>query len=441
MEVVAMRAVMKFGGSCLSSDEDIHRTVRIIREHGNPVVVLSALKGVTDELIAQEKNALAGSFDLEKLEEIHRRALAGLKPETQVKENNKVHRKIEELRKLYTAISYLGEVTPQQHDKIVSFGERAVIEIAAAYLNEAGVPAVPLWGQEAGVITNDNFGDAIILDESRELIKQRLPHDKVPIVAGFVGVTREGQITTLGRGGSDYTATFIAAAIGGECTLWKDVDGLMSADPKMVPEAKVVRKMNYLDAMEIAHYGSKVIQEKSILPAMIHKVPIRIRNVNEKGEGTLISQEVGDSVVVSAVKNVAVIDLLGYTGMLEVLSRILQDMARDSTYPLIITESSACGEISIAIEEGKAGRIERAAKELMGGKKMVVKKGLGMVSVIGSAMRGKVGTAAAVFNCLAEEKINIITISQSASERSINVVIDGDKVQKAAQVLHRKFVK
>ncbi|MEM3031129.1 MAG: aspartate kinase [Candidatus Micrarchaeia archaeon] len=436
-----MRVVMKFGGSCLNSDEDIRRTVRIVREHGRPVVVLSALKGVTDELIAQEKAALAGGFDLDKIEDIHRRALSGLKPETQVKANNRIHGKIEELRKLYTAVSYLGEITPAQHDRIVSFGERTVIEIAAAYFNEAGLPAVPLWGAEAGIVTNDHFGDAVILEESAELVRQKLPHDKVPVVAGFVGVTKENQITTLGRGGSDYTATFIAAALGSACILWKDVDGLMTADPKIVPEARVVKKMNYLDAMEIAHYGSKVIQEKSILPAMIHKVPIHIRNVNEKGEGTLISQEVGDSMVVSTVKNVAIIDLLGYTGMLDVLSRVLQELARDGIYPLLITESSACGEVSIVVEEGKAGRIEKAAKVLMAGKKMTVDRGLGMVSIIGSVMRGRVGTAAAVFDCLAEERINIITISQSASERSISVVIEGDKVQKAAQALHRKFVK
>lgn len=432
--------VLKFGGSCLASKKDIERTVKIIKESGECVIILSALKGITDELIAQEQNAKNGKFNLKEIEQRHAEAMSGLK-KNKTECEKKIEALLEELKMTLTGVSYLKELTPQTHDKIVSFGERMVIEIMAAHLRDAGVEATPLSVEETCILTDSNFGDALILEESKEPIKQALSKAKgVPIVPGFIGKNDQGQITTLGRGGSDYTATFIAAALGCECVLLKDVDGLMTADPKIIPGAKIVKNVDYLDAMELAHYGSKVIYEKAILPAMFARIPIRIKSFEKNSEGTVVSAEKGSSVIVPLAKNAAIVELLGYTGMMKIFASITEQMAQKNIYPLLITESSACGEISIVVEEKNVEKIERIARPMMTGKKIVIDKGLAMVSVVGSSMKGKIGIAASVFDCLAKEKINVVAIAQSASERSISVIVEGGKSIQAAQALHKRFI-
>lgn len=433
--------VLKFGGSCLNSKADVERTVRIIKKSGECVVVLSALKGVTDALIAQEQAAKKGQFDLSDLEKKHFGVIAGLK-KNKAECERKVVALLQDLRNTLTGASFLKEVTPQTHDKIVSFGERIVVEIMAAHLRDAGVEATALSVEETGIYTDSNFSDALILEESKESIKQALAKAKgVPIVPGFVGLNDQRQITTLGRGGSDYTATFIASTLACDCVLLKDVDGLMTADPKVVPDAKIVKNVDYLDAMELAHYGSKVVFEKAIMPAMLARIPIIIKSFEKDVEGTVISAEKGSSVVVALARSAAIVELLGYTGMMKIFSALIDQMAQKNLYPLLITESSACGEISIVLEEKNAERIERIVTPLMKGRKVVVEKGLAMVSVVGSSMKGKIGIAASVFDCLAKEKVNVVAIAQSASERSISVVVEGDKAVQAAQALHKRFIK
>ncbi|MBI5159315.1 aspartate kinase [Candidatus Micrarchaeota archaeon] len=433
--------VLKFGGSCLNSKADVERTVAIIQKSGDCVIVLSALKGVTDSLIALEHSAKTGSFDLSELEKKHFEVVAGLK-KNKAECERKVRALLNDLKTTLTGISYLKEFSPQTHDKIVSFGERIVVEIMAAYLRDSGVEATALKVEETGIRTDSNFSDALVIEESKALIVQALKKAKgIPIVPGFVGLNEQGLITTLGRGGSDYTATFIAAALSCECVLLKDVDGLMTADPKVVPDAKIVKNVDYLDAMELAHYGSKVVFVKAVMPAMLARIPIRVKSFEKDNGGTVISAEQGSSVVVPLAKNVAIVELLGYTGMMTVFSSIVDQLGKKNIYPLLITESSACGEVSIVVDEKSAEKIERIAAPLMKGRKIVVEKGLAMVSVVGSSMKGKIGIAASVFDCLAKEKINVVAIAQSASERSISVVVEGDKAVQAAQALHKRFIK
>ncbi|MEM3399259.1 MAG: aspartate kinase [Candidatus Micrarchaeia archaeon] len=432
--------VLKFGGSCLTDKEDLAKTIRIVRSTKRPVLVLSALKGVTDLLIQKINEALAGKVEIGDIEMKHYSALGNLKKPQDVIERLDAH--FSEIKNTLTGIRYLGEVTPSIHDKIVSFGERLSVEIMAAYLNEAGINAKAFSDIGSYIITDNNYKDATILDESKPLIRKKvLGFDGVPVIPGFVGVSKEGKITTLGRGGSDYTATYVAAALKCGVTLYKDVDGLMTADPKLVENARIVEKIHYNDALEIAHYGSKVIYEKAIAPAVEANIPILIKNFHGHGKGTMICNDETDTLVVSAVKNAAMIDMFGYSEkMMAEFATMIAGFGRLNIYPLLLVESSSFGEISIVVDSKHLEKVERIIKDTNGKRNIEIKKDVGVVSVIGSAMKGKVGTAARVFDALAEEKINVIGISQSASERNISVVIENKDVPSAVKKLHKVFI-
>ncbi|MFH1285487.1 MAG: aspartate kinase [Candidatus Micrarchaeota archaeon] len=439
--------VMKFGGSCLGSKKDIEKTAAIIKRAKQPIVVLSAFKGITDELIKQANNALNGSYDITHIREFHYGVLADLSIENKVMVEKRIGELVDELNTTLRGISYLHELTPQSLDKVMSFGERLVIYPVAAYLRDFEIDAVPLSDAEAGIVTNDNFGNATILESSEVLVKQRvgeLSRKQVPIITGFVGRTEEGRITTLGRGGSDYTATFIAATLGCEMHLLKDVDGIMSADPKTVENARVVKNVNYSDALELAHYGSKVIYEKAIEPLIKAHAPLVIKNFDTPDiEGTRISEKESTDVVVTAVKNVAIVNVHGRMGMMRVFAELVEALARKDVYPLLMTESSSQGEISIVVDEKQASGIEKLVKKSNGkveGAAIEARSGYGLVAVIGEGMKKRVGTAASVFDALRDEKINIVAISQSASERNISVIVDAENVKRATKALHGKFI-
>ncbi|VVB65744.1 putative aspartokinase [Candidatus Gugararchaeum adminiculabundum] len=439
--------VYKIGGSCLQSKEDIHRVIEIVKASDKPVIVCSAFKGVTDELVAAAKCALEGKQDVSKIEKVYLDAAGTLKG-SRGQVEPAVKQLIAELKRTLEGIEKSGELTLKLNDRVIAFGERAVVPIVAGYLNDAGIPAIALDGADAGFITDSVFGNATVHGDKLQLVKEKISAcgNKVPIVAGFVGKTEDGFITTLGRGGSDYTATVIGAAMKCEVVLFKDVNGLMTADPKIVPNAKIVREINHLDALEIAHYGSRVIFEKSVVPAMRAKIPLRIKPFNSSEPGTLVTSEETKNIIVSSVKKAVIMNVHGYKEMMSIFADLVKELDQMKIFPLAITESSYGGEISIVVDEERAGLIEKGLKKIHKSENkengiFEVKKGLGMVAVIGHGMKGRVGTAAAIFGALAKAEINVVAIAQSASERNISVVIDKDKIELATRVLHDTFIK
>jgi len=433
--------VLKIGGSCLQSKEDLDEVARIVKHEKKAVLVCSAFKGITDELILQAKSAAHhGKFDISKIEKTHREALDKLTPDARKKAWVDVEELLSDLNNTLLGIQYLRELSPPVLDKIQSFGERLVVKIVAAYLNDVGVKAKAISDAEGGFITNDVFGNASVPESQYSIIREKLSIPEIPVVAGFVGRTHKGELTTLGRGGTDLTAAIVAAALGCEVVLLKDVAGLMTADPRIVPDAKVVDHINHLDALEVAHYGSKVIFEKAISPAVKAGIPIVIKSFRSDSKGTIIDSRVSSTIIISTIKNVAIVNVLGYEQMMQQFADLVGEFAQHDIYPLILTETSSVGEISLVIEESKLEKIEHILKKVHTRGIVETKKGLALVAVIGSGMKGKIGTAAMIFDSLAANKINVIAIAQSASERNISVVVEAGGIEKAAQALHAKFI-
>ncbi len=284
--------VMKFGGTSVGGAGRIRGVVGIIKSKlpSEPVVVVSALSGVTDSLIALGK-ASAARIDtsrmLEQVIRLHYDVIGRLGLDSKI-----IGSETEQLRKLVEDIYMLRELTPRYLDHLMSFGERMSARIVAAYMLRAGIPACAYDAYDIGMVTTPNFGDADLLPGTYSEIGKLLSGRKgmVPVITGFIGKSADGSITTLGRGGSDYTASIIGAAIGAEeIQIWTDVDGIMTADPKIVKTARSIETVSYNEATELAMLGAKVLHPKTILPAVENNIPVRILNTfNPSQKGTLV---------------------------------------------------------------------------------------------------------------------------------------------------------
>lgn len=427
----------KIGGSCLRTKDDIRRIIEVVeKSEEKPILVVSAFKGVTDELIAQAWNALTASFDIKKIERLHYEFIEDLSPSMKAKIEKRVKALLKELRESLLEVGYLQDLSSNNRDRIVSYGEKLATEIVAAHLTDSGFEAKPLWDSDAGIITNSNFGNASILDESTRLVRERLDTPCVPVVAGFFGKDKEGRIVTLGRGGSDYTATFIATVLNCEVILFKDVDGLMTADPKIVETASVIEKINYSDALELARYGSKVIHEKSVIPAMKAHIPIKITNFHNPTNGTTICDG-GEVTAVSSLTNVVKVNLLGYPDTANMVASLLLELSTLDIHPLLLTKASR-HEISLVMKESEADITQRTIRKIDKNTNIKVEEGFGLVTAIGSKIRGK--GIASVSKFLFDKRIDINAIDRSASGKNLYVIVNKDDVPPATQALHDLFI-
>ncbi|MFZ8849657.1 MAG: aspartate kinase, partial [Thermoproteota archaeon] len=304
---------MKFGGTSVGSAERIINLSKIVKDNidKNPIVVVSAFNGVTDHLINLAYNALKGEVNLDWIVERHLKAIEELGLSFEI-----VKDEFNELEIVLKGISYLKEVNPRILDLVMSFGERISSKIVAEYLKETGINAKQFNAYDIGLITDSNFGNAEVLEQSYENINKHLSSlkDCIPVITGFIGEDPKGRITTLGRGGSDYTATIIGAAMNvEEVQIWTDVDGVMTADPKVCPNAKIIEMLTYEEAHELAYFGAKVLYPKTILPAKKKNIPIRILNsFNPSKKGTYIVPDVKRERKVIAIvskKNINVINI------------------------------------------------------------------------------------------------------------------------------------
>ncbi|MFN8527874.1 MAG: aspartate kinase [Anaerolineae bacterium] len=457
---------MKFGGTSVGSPEAISNVVSIVSEaveQGDQIiVVVSAMSGVTDALLGSVNDAAAGSrwgylSCNNKLRDRHVEAINLLT--SPGKNRDQAIQEIENLLQqhveLCQAISVLGEATPRISDAVVSFGERMSARLVAAALRQHGINA-SAYDASQYVLTDERFGSAVPLwDETEARIKQSLvPHIQkgiVPVITGFIGATRSGHFTTLGRGGSDYSgAIFAAATDSAELIIWTDVDGVMTTDPRIDKRARVLPYVSYQEVGELAFYGAKVLHPKTVQPILNKGIPMRVRNTfNPSFPGTLIGPESQPSeTVIKAVTSIRSVSLLtvsgkGMIGVPGIAGRTFLATAQAGANILMISQASSeqsfCFLVTVdradaarhAIESELATEIARQDVD-----EVDVKESIAIVTVVGAGMRGTPGVSGRVFTVMGSHGINVIAIAQGASECSISFVVDEKDLKQSVISLH-----
>ncbi len=463
-----MRIVMKFGGSSLKNGEMISKTAQIVKDYKPEecVLVVSAMQGVTDQLIETANKIAEGLLDEEEirnfvgdLQERHRvatvKAVTGEHQEPVLIDIEKL---CSELEKVLIGISYVGELTPRSIDYVMSFGERLSAPIVSGALRSLGVESQWLTGYDAGIVTDSNFGRASpIWDLTNERVKATLSpvitRGEVPVVTGFIAGDMRGRITTLSRGGSDFTAAIIGAALSvDEIWIWTDVDGIMSTDPRMVKEARTIKVISFMEAMELAYFGAKVLHPKTIEPAMEKDIPVRVRNTfNPANEGTVIVREqeqVVDVVkAISVMENVALLNVsgVGMIGIPGVAAKVFSALAEEKVNILMISQGSSEVNISIIVEKEDLKKAVRILERVFADKSIVkdvqYNEDVAIIAVVGAGMRGTKGVAARVFKAVADAGVNVLMIAQGSSEVNISFIVLRKDAVKAAKALHDEFIK
>ena len=454
--------VMKFGGSSLATGERIRQAVEIVkrlREEGKElVVVCSAMGGVTDALI--EMSALACARDdsyLVRFDELRTRhlvcageLLTGLALEHT---RESLHGEIQSLGEFLRGLYLIGECTPRSRDLVMSFGERLSCMLVSAFLHQTH-PLTVMIDTRTLIKTDDQFGNAQVnQQETYENIRERLHGVPLCVATGFIASTPRGETTTLGRGGSDYTASLFGAALAAdEIQIWTDVDGVLSADPRLVSGALPIDEMTYEEAMEMSHFGAKVIYPPTMSPARELGIPIIIKNTFAPDHpGTRIAQTArpnGPIRGISSLKDVALLRVSG-PGMLGVAGtagRMFQALSSKGVNVMMITQGSSEHSICAIILPEDGERAARAIKEefaLQILQRQVddvhVESGLSIIAVTGDQMRNVPGIAGNVFHALGDYGVNVVAIAQGSSERNISIVVRGSEVVRGMQAIHDRF--
>lgn len=426
--------VMKFGGSCLDKVSDIRRIVDIVRDAAvdQPKIVLSAFKGVTDELIKQAFSAREGSFNLESIEGKHRELLLGLSAPVRTHTERRIEALLADLRRTLEKVSASHNLTVERTDEIVSYGERLAIQIVSGYLSAEHLTNSPLSDLEAGLITDSRFGDANLLDESYQLVRDRILATPLAVIAGFFGKDKAGRIATLGRGGTDYVAAFVASALECDCVLLKDVEGIMSADPKLVPNAKLLTEIDYPTAIELAHYGSKVIFEKAIMPAIRNKTKIRVTSFLKTGPGTVIEADAESATAVSLLRNITLLRIS--TPASHSITALKQELEKSYRGDLLVMADATGSEIILAIRAENADAIAKVTGSMITDKVSILGE-RGLVAVTGNSV-DPVRTR----SILQKECIDVDAVSLSPTGRSVCVALDAANAGHAVRILHDNFI-
>jgi len=467
-----MVTVMKFGGTSVGSGERIRHVAKIVvnkKKEDDVVVVVSAMSEVTNALVDISQQALdvrdiakVGDF-IKFIKEKHYKAIEEAIKSEEIKEEVKkiIDSRIEELEKVLIGVAYLGELTPKSRDYILSFGERLSSPILSGAIRDLGEKSIALEGGEAGIITDNNFGSARVKRlEVKERLLPLLKEGIIPVVTGFIGTTEEGYITTLGRGGSDYSAALIGYGLDANIIeIWTDVSGVYTTDPRLVPTARRIPKLSYIEAMELAYFGAKVLHPRTIEPAMEKGIPILVKNTFEpESEGTLITNdmEMSDSIVkaISTIKNVTLINIFGagMVGVSGTAARIFKALGEEDVNVILISQGSSETNISLVVSEEDVDKALKALKREFGdfGKKsflnnnlirdVSIDKDVCVISVVGAGMRGAKGIAGKIFTAVSESGANIKMIAQGSSEVNISFVIDEKDLLNCVRKLHEKFI-
>lgn len=456
--------VLKFGGTSMGSASAMKQVIEIVKSkrNGKPVVaVVSAMSGTTDVLL--NAGVLAASFDesykelLKKSEERHlETARSSINVQQQSATLSLLKKLFNEIEDICNGIYLLGELTNRTKDKLMSYGELLSSQLITAAFMSDGVNAAWKDAREL-IVTNANYGNAAVDTlPTEQLINNYFNTcDKaVVVVPGFVARNANGVTTTLGRGGSDYTAAIIGAAVNAACVeIWTDVSGMMTADPRMVPNAKIIPNVSYQEAMELSHFGAKVIYPPTIQPVMKKGIPVWVKNTFAPADyGTLIESKTataGNNICgISNMSKMALLSLEG-SGMIGIpgfSKRLFEALANEQVNVILITQSSSEHSICVAIEEAAVTKAQAAVDkafeyEMETGKidPLVVEKGLAVIALVGDNMKSHTGIAGKMFGALGRNGVNIRAIAQGSSERNISAVIAGADVAKAINVLHEEF--
>lgn len=431
--------VMKFGGTSVGSAERIMSCAEVVRRNlsRSPIVVVSAHSKVTDMLIALARKAVKGQPEIDEVRERHLRIIAdlGLKPSL-------VEKLLGELEVLLKGISLVKELTPRTLDYVLSFGERMSVRTVAAAFEKAGLPATAVDAFDLGMITDSNFGSAVPLPEADNIIAWNVKRfEKLPVVTGYIGKNKEGDITTLGRNGSDYTAAILGAACAAEeIQIWSDVDGVCSADPAIVKGAHSIDEMSFDEASELAYYGGR-IHPATLVPAVKKDIPIRLKNTYKpENPGTLIRRKVPVKGIVKSVvykEDLFMIELLS-TRMLQhhgFMSRIFEVFGKYG----IVVDMIATSEVSVSLTVDSDRNLEPAIRELQEFSEVQVEGGKAIVCVVGEGIRNHIGVPGQVFGALRDAGIQVQMISQSAMNINITFLVNNDQVPRTVAVLHETF--
>lgn len=456
--------VLKFGGTSVGSVSSITTLLQIVKtevEQGErPVVVLSAMSGVTNLLINMAEEAAKGNEFTAQLAELERRHFDVVKSLLDIQNQNpaftrlKIH--FNQLEELLQGVLTLRELTAKTRDLIVSFGERCstlmISKIAAQHFGNAFF----VDASEA-IKTDSAFGNARVDTALSELLIRDLyaSHaDKVLFVTGFIASNEAGQITTLGRGGSDYTAAIFGAALNAqEIQIWTDVNGMMTADPRMVKKAFPLSELTYTEAMELSYFGAKVIYPPTMIPAFLKKIPIVIKNTFEpEFAGTVIQHESKASNQpikgISSINNISILNLMGsgMVGKSGFSGRLFSLLAREQINVILITQSSSEHSITFAIQPGDAVRAKAIIEqefelEILANKlePITVEENLAILAVVGENMKQTPGVSGKLFHALGRNGVNVRAIAQGSSEYNISVIISEYDLGKALNAVHDAF--
>lgn len=458
---------MKFGGTSVGSVDAIQQSCEIVsstlKDWPRTVVVLSALSGVTNQLLegaarATEGDVTAAMAVSEQLRSRHHATADGLLEDLSDLAEFKQHcdMLIDEFSNLCGAISVLGEATPRALDAVASLGERLSIRLFRLVLKERGVSAQDIESTRL-ILTDSNFQSAhpdwdATRRQSQQVLIPLLNQGVVPVVTGFLGANSDGVTTTLGRGGSDYSAAILAAAIrAAEVWIWTDVDGVMTADPRIVQGAMTIPRISYLELAELAYFGAKVLHPKTVRPVLDAGIQLSIRNTfNPDHSGTrlvprLEKKDEGGIKAVTAVRGQSLITIEG-SGMLGVpgvAARAFGAVAGTGTNVILISQASSEQSISFAVPLASADQVvtalEGAFESELSNREIDRIWATGdavIVTVVGSGMRHTPGVAGKVFSGLGEENVNVIAIAQGSSEVAISLVVDSPDMELAVRTLH-----
>ncbi len=463
-----MKIVMKFGGAGVADGDKIRKVGTIVHKYqkqGHHIaIVTSALFGVTDSLVEIARKAGHGQKEsvrefMDSLLSRHRKAAETAIMDERILSHvmEIINARGEELRNILLGIAHIGELTPRSRDFVVGYGEKLSSPLLHGVIDDQGMQSRALTGGEAGIVTDDRYGEATPLMNMTTLqVKQSIgsliDEGIIPVIGGFIASTQEGIQTTLGRGGSDFSASIIGAALkADEVWVWKDVDGIMTANPKFVKTAKMIDKISFSEAMELAHFGAEVVHPKALECAARYKLPFRVKSLKEPdAEGTQIVSEMkvksGD--IVKAITNIADVSLITVSGASMVgtprlAAKVLQILTDQDIDVLMISQSSSEESITLAIPKSVGSKAQNALELSLLGSKQVrevkMESGLGIVAVVGAGMRGTPGVAARVFSAMARSDINIRAIAQGSSELNISFIVAKEDGRKAVETLHDDF--
>lgn len=451
--------VMKFGGTSVGSVDSILSVKRIVEAQQEPViVVVSALGGITDQLIRTGKMAVEGDPLYQKsfweIAQRHEDMINAVIEDGKVRRALLaiVHDLLEELRSIYQGVYLIHDLSPKTLAAIVSYGERISSRIVAALVKDAE------WYDSRSFIKTEVKGgkNCLATELTNRLVKdnwQTIP--KVSLLGGFISSDAEsGEVTNLGRGGSDYTASIIAAVLdAGVLEIWTDVDGFMTADPRVISTAYVIPELSYVEAMELCNFGAKVVYPPTIYPVCVKHIPILIKNTfNPEAPGSIIKDEVKtDSRIIkgiSSIKGTSLITVAGLSmvGVIGVNRRIFTCLADNGISVFLVSQASSENSTSIGVRDEDAEEACRVlnaefAKEIEDGAMFAMRaeQGLATVAIVGENMKHTPGIAGKLFNALGRSGISVIACAQGASETNISFVIDATHLRKALNVIHDSF--